>query len=82
MCSRHSTRISNPKEVKSGLQHKKAIYHDTLRRSIYDLFSGSQTLKRFTPHSWRAAATSKAKKLNVNMEDTLKQGCWKNMKTV
>ena len=33
------------------------------------------------PHSCRAAATSKAKKLNVNMEDILKQGCWKNMKT-
>ena len=33
------------------------------------------------PHSCRAASTSKAKKLNVNMEDILKQGCWKNMKT-
>ena len=32
------------------------------------------------PHSCRAAATSKAKKLNVNMEDILKQGCWKIMK--
>ena len=63
----------------------KAPYHeasiDTLRRWIYDLFSGSQLLKNFTPHSCRAAATSKAKKLNVNMEDILKQGCWKNMKT-
>ena len=63
----------------------KAPYHeasiDTLRRWIYDLFSGSQLLKNFTPHSCRAAATSKAKLLNVNMEDILKQGCWKNMKT-
>ena len=33
------------------------------------------------PHSCRAAVTSKAKKLNVNMEDILKQCCWKNMKT-
>ena len=33
------------------------------------------------PCSCRAAATSKAKKLNVNMEDILKQHCWKNMKT-
>ena len=32
------------------------------------------------PHSCRAAATSKAKKLNVNMENILKQGCWKIMK--
>ena len=30
---------------------------------------------------FRAAVTSKAKKLNVNMEDILKQCCWKNMKT-
>ena len=63
----------------------KAPYHeasiDTLRRWIYDLFSGPQLLKNFTPHSCRAAAISKAKKLNVNMEDILKQGCWKNMKT-
>ena len=40
-----------------------------------------QLLKNFMPHSCRAAETSKAKKLNVNMEDILKQGCWKNMKT-
>ena len=33
------------------------------------------------PHSCRAAATHKVKKLNVNMEDNLKQGCWKNMET-
>ena len=33
------------------------------------------------PRSCRVAATSKAKKLNVNMEDILKQCCWKNMKT-
>ena len=62
----------------------KAPYHeaciDTLRR-WYDFFSGSQLLKNFTPHSCRAAATSKAKKLNVNMEDILKRHCWKNMKT-
>ena len=63
----------------------KAPYHeastDTLGRWTYDLFSGSQLLKNFTPHSCRAAATNKAKKLNVNMKDILKQGCWKNMKT-
>ena len=63
----------------------KALYHEasivTLRRWIYDLFSGSQLLKNFTSHSCRAAATSKVKKLNVNMEDILKQGGWKNMKT-
>ena len=57
----------------------KAPYHeasiDTLRRWIYDLFSGLQLLKKLMPHSCRAAATSKAKKLNVNME-----GCWKIMK--
>ena len=62
----------------------KAPYHkdsiDTLRRWIYDLFSGSQLLKDFRTHSCRAGATSKAKKLNVNMEDILKEGCWKNMK--
>ena len=32
------------------------------------------------PHSCRVAATSKSKKLNVNMEDILKQCCCKNMK--
>ena len=54
----------------------KAPYHeasiDTLRRWIYDLFSGSQLLKNFTPQSCRVAATSKTKKLNENMEDILK----------
>ena len=33
------------------------------------------------PHSFRAAATIKTKKLIVNIEDILKQGCWKNMNT-
>ena len=44
----------------------KAPYHeasiDTLRRWIYDLFSGSQLLKNFTPHSCRAAETSQKNK--------------------
>ena len=34
------------------------------------------------PRSCRTAATSKAKKINVNLEDILKHGCWKNMKTL
>ena len=44
----------------------KAPYHeariDTLRRWIYDFFSGSQLLKNFTPHSCRTAATSQKTK--------------------
>ena len=32
------------------------------------LFSGSHLQKNFTPHSCGAAATSKTKKLNVNLE--------------
>ena len=32
------------------------------------------------PQSCRAAATSTAKKLNVNMEDILEKEYWKNMK--
>ena len=72
--------MSNPQEVKSGPNTKKlfitlkAPYHEasinTLRRWIHDLFSGWQLLKNFTPQSCRAAATSKAKRLNVNIEDT------------
>ena len=59
----------------------KAPYHEASIDKIYDLFSGLQLLKNFMLHSCRAAATSKVKKLNVNVEDILKQGCWKNMKT-
>ena len=44
----------------------KAPYHeariDTLRRWIYDFFSGSQLLKNFMPHSCRTAATSQKTK--------------------
>ena len=73
------------KEITKLFISLSAPYHgvsiDTLRRWIYDLFSGSELLKTFTPHSCRSAATSKAKKLNVDMEEILKQGCWKNMKT-
>ena len=64
----------------------KAPYHDasiyTFRWWVYDLFTGLQLLKNFMPPSCRTAATSKAKKINVNLEDILKHGWWKNMKTI
>ena len=53
---------------------------DFLRRSVYDLFSGSKLLKNFTRPSCRAAATRKAKKLTVNLEAFLKKAAgiiWK-----
>lgn len=82
--ARRALRVDS-KVVKGLFITLKAPYHvaseDTLRRWIYDLFSGSQLLKNFTPHSCRAAATSKASKLNINVEEILKQGCWRNMKT-
>ena len=59
----------------------KAASIATLRRWVMDLFSGSKISKQFTPHSCRSAATSKANRINVNLDEMLKQGCWKNIKT-
>ena len=34
----------------------------------------------FSPHSCRAASTSKAKNMELNIDEKLKRGCWKNQK--
>ena len=34
----------------------------------------------FPPHSYWAASTSKAKNIEVNIDEILERGCWKNQK--
>ena len=52
---------------------------DTLRRWVKELFIQTNIIN-FTPHSCRAASTSKAKLINVNIDEILHTGCWKNEK--
>ena len=54
---------------------------DSMRRWVKDLFIETSILKKYTPPTCRSAATSKASQLNVDIAETLKQGCWKNAKT-
>ena len=58
----------------------KAASIDTMRRWIKELFA-DVNIVNYTPHSCRAASTSKASNINIDIENILKLGCWKNEKT-
>ena len=60
---------------------KRPAATDTVRRWVKDLFKETKVIPEyFTPHSCRSASTSKAS-LQINLDDILKQGCWRNAKT-
>lgn len=52
---------------------------DTMRRWMKEVFQKTNIVN-FSPHSCRAASTSKAKSLDVNIDEIIKRGCWKNRK--
>ena len=45
------------------------------------LFIEMSILKKYTPRNCRLGATSKESQLIIDIAETLKQGCWKNVKT-
>ena len=55
---------------------------DSMRRRVKNLFIETSILKEYAPHTCRSAATNKASQLYVNIAEILKQGCWKNAKTL
>ena len=55
---------------------------DTKRRCLVkDIFT-LNNIAGFPPHSCWAASTSKAKNMEVKIDETLKQGCSKNLKNL
>ena len=52
---------------------------DTMRRWIKDIFIVNNIVN-FSPHSCRAASSSKAKQIDVNIDEIIRRGCWKNRK--
>ena len=50
---------------------------DTMRRWVKNIFILNNIID-FSPHSCRAPSTSKAKNMEANIDEILKQGCWKN----
>ena len=53
---------------------------DTMRRWIQDIFIVNNIVNYFPPHSCRAASSSKAKRIAVNIDEIIRRGCWKNRK--
>ena len=51
---------------------------DTMRRWIKDIFIVN--IVNFSLQSSRAASSSKAKQINVNIDEIIRRGCWKNWK--
>ena len=52
---------------------------DTMRRWIKDIFIVNNIVN-FSPHSCRAASSSKAKQIDVIIDEIFRRGCWKNRK--
>ena len=52
---------------------------DTMRRWIKDIFIVNNIVN-FSPHSCRAASSSKAKQIDVNIDEIIRRGCRKNWK--
>ena len=57
----------------------KGAFTDTKRRWIKDIFIVNNIVN-FSPHSCRAASSSKAKCIDVNIDEIIRRGCWKNRK--
>ena len=57
----------------------KGTFIDTKRRWIKDIFIVNNIVN-FSPHSCRAASSSKAKCIDVNIDEIIRRGCWKNRK--
>ena len=55
----------------------KAASQDSMSRWIKDIFSKLKIFN-FSPHSTRAASTSKAKVTGIAIDDILAKGCWSN----
>ena len=51
----------------------------TMRRWVKDIFIVNNIIN-FSPHSCRAASTSIAKNMEVNIDEILKRSCWKNQR--
>ena len=52
---------------------------DTMRRWVKYIFT-LNIIVNFSPHSCWVTSMSKAKNIEFNIDDILKQGCWKNRK--
>ena len=53
---------------------------DIMRRWIKDIFIVNNIVNYFPPHSCRAASSSKAKSIAVNIDEIIRRDCWKNRK--
>ena len=52
---------------------------DTMRRWMKDILLINNIVD-FSPHSCRAASTSKAKHINIDVDEIIRRGCWRNRK--
>ena len=52
---------------------------DTMRRCIKDVFIVND-IANVSPYSCRVASSSKAKRIDVNIDEIIRRGCWKNRK--
>ena len=54
---------------------------DTMRRWIKDIFIVNNIVN-FSPHSCQTASSSKAKQINVTIDEINRRDCWKNRKNL
>ena len=80
--ARRNNRVSN--SIKELFITYKKPYRpasiDTLRRWVKNTLNKAGIFN-FSAHSCRSAATSKAKLMNVDLEEILRKACWSNVRT-
>ena len=62
-------------------KHFKGSSTDTMRRRMKEVFV-KNSIVDFSPHSHWAVSTNKAQSIDVNIDNIITRGCWKNRENV
>ena len=62
-------------------KHFKGSSTDTMRRRMKEVFVKNNSVD-FSPHSRWAVSTNKAQSIDVNIDNIITRGCWKNRENV
>ena len=62
-------------------KHFKGSSTDTMRRRMKEVFVKNNIVD-FSPHSRWAVSTNKAQSIDVNIDNIITRGCWKNRENV
>ena len=78
ICNKHEE-LTTDQLIMTHRKPFKGVSIDTMRIWIKDIFIVNNIVN-FSPHSCQAASSSKAKQIDVNIDEIISRGCSKNRK--